>query len=745
MVKQNPIDVKQSPKLLIVLIIFLLAGVNDAYSQKSIKHEKSKRPKVGLVLSGGGAKGLAHIGVLKTLEESGLAIDYIGGTSMGALIGALYAAGYSPELMERIVRAQDWDNLLRDKIARKYLSPNEKGTDEKFFASFPVRHGQVKLPAGVVEGQRIELLFERLMSPYSGVTDFDELPTPFLCIGCDIITGEAITLDRGYLPDAMRSSMSIPSFFTPMDYLGHYLVDGGLVNNFPVADVKQRGVDIIIGVDVQSDPYTREDLSSLLNILNQASSFYAKKRGEENVALTDYYIKPDITGYGIANFNDYDSLIARGERAGLAMLPRLKKLADSLNAIEYKKPKDKNTLPLDSAFITSVYYEGLYWVSEQYIEGELKISKNSWIRLIDLEKALNKAYGTGFFKKINYRLLPEKNGNRLVIRIKEAGSGILSLGLHYDSDLRAALNANLTFRNWLVAGSKLSLSLAMGETPYFDGYYFVNRGSKPGFGTFLRGYLLNIYEYDAYGKKTGKFNFSDYLLGIYSERMFENLWSLGLGTSFEFTSYSTNISFIDFNTIFDTYLNAFTYLNIDAYDKIVYPSSGYSFDVKGHLVYPISGQYSGLDPAFIVCARYGHALPVTQSFSVKIELGGGLSFSEGLPPQYNFYLGGQNTLPRIPNIIPFQGVDYMEARGRQALYSKLSLQKEIFRKNYIIAHWNVGRAVNYAEDLLDFKDYMSGYGLTYGYESLLGPVELTFSLSNKDAALLGFLNIGFKL
>ncbi len=730
------------PILFILSILFVFSGNIHAQSKKE---SPKKRPKVGLVLSGGGAKGLAHIGVLKYIEKSGLDIDYIGGTSMGALIGALYAAGYSPDLMERIVRGQDWDDLLTDRIPRKYLYANEKGTDEKFFARFPIRKGGIKLPAGVVEGQLIELLFERLMSPYATVSDFDKLPTPFLCIGCDIITGEAVTLDRGYLPDAMRSSMSIPSFFTPMDYLGHYLVDGGLVNNFPVIDVKERGVDIIIGVDVQSDPYTREDLSSLLNILNQASGFYGQKNFEENKAQVDYYIRPDISNYGIASFNAYDSLIHKGEEVGKAFFPQLKKLADSLNAIEFRAQKPKNTLPLDSVYISSIYYKGLHWVSEKYLEGELKIEKNSWIRLTQLESALTKAYGTGFFSKINYRFLPADKGYLLEIRVQEASSRILSLGLHYDTDLRAAVNANLTFRNWLVAGSKTSLSLALGENPYFDAYFYVNRGAKPGLGAFLKAFMLRIYDYGENGQKKSAYNFSDYLLGIYSERMLENLLTMGLNISYELTAVSPNVTFIDFNRQFDTYFNSEAYLDMDTYDKLVYPKNGYQFNLMAHMVYPLSGRFSGLDPALIISSRYAHAIPLSRRLTFKPEFGGGISFSEGLPPQYNLYLGGQAPLSRIRSIIPFQGVDYMEIDGRHALYSKFSLQAEIFRKNYLIFEWDLGNAVEQPEDLFEFRHYLSGYGLTYGYESLLGPIELNFSMSNKDMTLLGFLNIGFKL
>ena len=251
------------------LLIFFCLSATFLFAQKPTPGLHGKRPTVGLVLSGGGAKGFAYIGLLRVIQEVGLPIDYIGGSSIGSIIGGLYALGYHPDSIAKMIRAQQWNDLLQDIIKRKYIAYEEKGIWENTILSMPLKNRKLDITS-IYQGQEISLLLNKYFSPAYNINDFSKLQTPFLCIGTNLFTGEAVILNKGYLPMAIRSSMSIPGYFAPVDYRGYYLVDGGVVNNYPVKEVKEMGADIIIGGDVQSGLYkTREKLESLTSIIDQ--------------------------------------------------------------------------------------------------------------------------------------------------------------------------------------------------------------------------------------------------------------------------------------------------------------------------------------------------------------------------------------------------------------------------------------------------------------------------------------------
>jgi NTE family protein len=309
-------------KKLIILIILLSPLFNFLWAQDKIRTDFDKRPKVGLVLSGGGAKGYAHIGALKVIREAGLEFDYISGTSMGAIVGGLYAIGYSPEFIEKMVSSQDWNELLLDKIDRRNLTKDQKAFNEQQFISFPVSREKVSLPFGIKYGQKVTSLLSYLTSPVFKDSNFSNFQTPFLCIGTDIANGESVVLENGNLAKSMRASMAIPTVFTPVTINDRLLVDGGLVNNFPAKELAERGCDIIIGIDVQSHKdFEISDLSSITSILDRSAGFYREALFDTAMNYIDLYIGPDLKGYSVSSFQAYDSIILRGRKRHTPNLP----------------------------------------------------------------------------------------------------------------------------------------------------------------------------------------------------------------------------------------------------------------------------------------------------------------------------------------------------------------------------------------------------------------------------------------
>ena len=262
-----------------------------------------QRKKVGLVLSGGGAKGVAHIGVLKVLEEAGIPIDYISGTSMGAIIGGLYAVGYDAKTLDSLVRVQDWTSLLSDKVSRNYLPFYKKRSTEKYLFSlaFSGRDG-FKLPAGFVEGNSIYNLFSDLTVGYHDSISFRDLPIPFACVAANMVDGSEVVMDSGVLPLAMRASMAIPGAFEPVYLDGMLLVDGGISNNFPVDVAKDMGAEITIGVDLSTGLKDVEGLDNITGMVNQLVAFMGMQNYQKNKESVDLYLNPGLQGYSAASF-----------------------------------------------------------------------------------------------------------------------------------------------------------------------------------------------------------------------------------------------------------------------------------------------------------------------------------------------------------------------------------------------------------------------------------------------------------
>lgn len=276
------------------------------------------RKKVAVVLSGGGAKGVAHIGAIKVIEEMGIPVDYVVGTSIGAIVGGLYSIGYSPEQLDTIVSRTNWMELLTDKIPRKLIPFSYKADNDKYLISLPLKKS--KDNTGLIRGKNISRLLHQLTDEYPGVICFDTLPIPFACVATDMVTNRREIIRSGNLADAMRASMAIPIVFTPVYSEGKVLIDGGFKDNLPIDVAKEMGADMIITVDVQSELAADDKLQSVPDVVNQLMLMICQSESGDKKMETDVYIKVDVTGYNAASFSKeaLDTLIMRGENAAKA-------------------------------------------------------------------------------------------------------------------------------------------------------------------------------------------------------------------------------------------------------------------------------------------------------------------------------------------------------------------------------------------------------------------------------------------
>ncbi|MGR6655838.1 patatin-like phospholipase family protein [Pseudomonas mosselii] len=414
---------------------------------------EAARPKIGLVLSGGAARGLAHIGVLKALEEQGVRIDAIAGTSMGAVVGGLYASGYSIAELEKLATTLDWQQALSDAPPRKDVPFRRKQDDRDFLVKQKLSFrddGSLGLPLGVIQGQNLALLLESKLAHTADIRDFDKLPIPFRAVATDITSGEKVIFRRGHLPQVIRASMSIPAVFAPVELDGRLLVDGGMTDNIPVDVVREMGVDLAIVVDIGTPLRNRKQLATVVDVLNQSITLMTRRNSEEQLASLrreDILVQPPLSAFGVTDFGRARDMIDAGYRATRALDPRLAALrqpeGDSNLAVA-RSPKQRTPI------ITAIRVENDSKVSDDVIRYYIRQPIGEPLDLGRLQTDMGTLYGLDYFDQVQYRVAHKGDEHTLVInaRGRRGGTDYLRLGLNLSDDLRgdSAFNLGASYR-----------------------------------------------------------------------------------------------------------------------------------------------------------------------------------------------------------------------------------------------------------------------------------------------------------
>ena len=472
------------------------------------------RPKIGLVLAGGGARGASHVGVLKVLERERIPIDYVAGTSMGSIVGGMYAAGMPPEEIERQLAAVDWEGVFKDKVDRKDRSYRRKLDDRLWLYGIKpgFSDGKIKLPPGLVQGQKIGLLLTSLTLPVAEIESFDDLPIPFRAIAADIQTGDKVVLDSGNLAKAIRASMAVPAALSPVPWDGRRLVDGGIASNLPVQTVKEMGADIIIAVDL-GEPLSEHELGeSLLSIVDQLTAMLVRDNVERELAMLtdeDVLILPDLGDITSAQFDRVIEAIPTGVAAAELKIDELRGLA--LSEADYEEHVSARRKPrTDMPVIEFITFDNNTGVSDDFLLGRLKTTMRGdpivgqTLDVDRMEQAINELYALDIFAHVAYELVEEdgrygihvnalRKGwgpNYLQIGAKwnssMDGNGVLSVALSY---LKTEMNA------W---NAEWRTTAAVGEEPGFltDFYQPLGKGADWFTGVNLLGQQFNINEFD---------------------------------------------------------------------------------------------------------------------------------------------------------------------------------------------------------------------------------------------------------
>ena len=467
--------IRKAPLFRLFLIVLLLLPKYTLDAQDSIA-----RPKLGLALSGG-SNGLAHIGVLKVMEEAGLRPDYITGVSMGAIIGSLYSVGYSADTLQLLFNKTDMALAMSDRIPENKIIYQEKKHFHNSILALPITPTKLILPPGLIQGQQVENFLSYFLWPAADINDFSRLPIPFCCLSTDILTGRKVLFDDGYLPDAIRSSIGIPSVFAPFKIDSMLLVDGGVARNFAVSELRDMGADIVIGSYTGFKRYDEAGLESLNGVIKQVGFYSSILDYEEQKKLTDILIEPDVKGFSSIAFYNVDTLIARGYRAALPHKEQFRKLADSLNTLGEQAPL-KKILNKRHYTVDGIEVTGNKIHSDAQILGILDISPGQEIDRDLLGEKMELLYGNVWFEQVRYRFEPRNDSLFMVIDCVENPQAILYGSVHYDDALNSGLLIGISVKNLVTPRSVLNIDTYISEfyRIRINSIQFIDRNEKFG-------------------------------------------------------------------------------------------------------------------------------------------------------------------------------------------------------------------------------------------------------------------------
>ena len=716
------------------------------------------RPKIGLALSGGGAKGIAHIGVLRVLEDAGIRPDYITGTSIGSIMGGLYAIGYSVEDMERIAIELDWNYYFNDELKRTDLPIEERRNSDRYQLKLGLEDGKIQLPKGFIQGQKIGLLLSQLTFPAHGVYDFDQFKIPFRCVATDAETGEAVVIKSGSLAKAMRASMSLPSVFEPMELDGKLLIDGGVVRNLPVIEAIDMGADIVIAVDITSPLYKKEGLVSLVQVLEQTSSYKLSESVAIQKQLADVVISPEIADIGTLEFDKGAVLLELGRQAANAVLPEILQLinkGDTLSSENVHIPK--------SCKVCNVTLKGVEGRRQSKIANVMQVRSTKEYSLDVIEKRIKQLFGSQFFRDAYYELTPSEEGYELHIDAALKSGEYLQVSANYDNDLKAALLLNATFRNRGLSGSKLSVDFKLSEHPMLLANYQVYTTSQPNFGIHLGG-KLNHYPVDFYDEK-GKVDYNA-ILYHYDLRgdlftSFNNSSMVSIGAGIE--RYSQRTSIFENSTEalgLNQVTTHFSFLR-DTYDRQAFPNEGSYLSLDGKLSLSHSLKFpaafsDGDFNNFTSFARFQFSklFPLGDRLAVKwYNDAGAVQFeSDNSTNNYLnlFYLG--RSIPEELSHVEFTGLDYMQMPVSAYWLTGLKLRAEVKENIFGSLLVNYGqyktktyeRILDESFELVpDQSGDLLGIGLELGFVTPLGPGRFSSEYNLMESRANFALHIGY--
>jgi NTE family protein len=722
---------------------------------------QTKKTGIGLALAGGGAKGLAHIGILKAIDSAELNINYVTGTSMGSIVGGLYAAGYSGDSIEYIARHIDWGVLLSNSIPMTNYIMEEKGEYGKYAVELPVTKGKVSLPSGFLESQELWLTLEKYYFPVASIDKFDDLSIPYRCIGTDLATGDAVVFSTGSLARAIRASMAIPGAFSPVDIDNRRFVDGGVTRNFPVRDLTEMGSTYNIGVSVSTPLNNVEELDNAFKVLSQVMFLNENKDLIEESALADLLIKIPMGTFTSASFDDGSAIIDLGIEEGRKYYPLFKKMADSLKALDPNYKFSKNRLPDQNAYkFAAIEVIGLNKNEKEAFLDQINLDTSKILTAAKLEKETREAFAYRMYKSIVYEVKKdEKGGYKLLYRVKPESSVILKAGVSANSLTEFGVQLNATGRNLLTPFSRSLVSLNIGQN--FRGLveHLQMFGYKKPWSNRFQVYaefqeLPTYTDFRSTGLYKLKYVSIDDRFQISAKRRSAG----GLGIQWENIDAVPQVESGTYFNGQNNYFHFYGFWQYNTLSKPLYPKKGTQMEVKAGYVFDVSPNIDVFEDGIFIgeitksLIQYGSYFRTTLNFANTLPMGsrwawisrvqGGVNFSTNQSLLNGFIAGGMT--PTIRNQVMFAGLHEGEIVSESMIAAHIGPRYNPFGKLYATL---LGSVLSYDfiekdQQPSDLK-WIFGSGLTLAYDLPIGPIEFTLMWNNKNGGLGTYFNFGF--
>ena len=753
-------------------------------SIRTVRH----RPTVALVLSGGGAKGAAHVGVIKYLESIGMPVDVVMGTSMGGLVGGIYALGYEAEQLDSIIRGIDWDMALSDKVPRDYLSYSAIKYKEKYVLSFPFLYDKkdymrkiesdqqytrrvddihfgageadatnmVKdnllgsLPSGMVYGQNVNNIFSSLSVGYQDVTDFYDLPIPFLCVATDLVSGTAKIWTEGKLNTALRSTMSIPGLFAPVRVDGMVLVDGGMRNNYPTDLAKKVGADIVIGVNLSEGYKSYNEINNLADIINTGIDMLGRTSFESNIDIPDVNIKPDLHEFNMLSFDDrsIDTIINRGYQAALAVAAKLdsiKAVVGSDRTVLHNDPADD--IRLRKVLVSGVEIAGVDDKESLYLMNKIKVGAGSRMGNEEIEDAVATIFGTNAFDYVNYELLGDEEPYRLRFNCKRGPICQLGLGGRFDTEEIVSVLVNLGVGVHKIQGSSLDFTGKVGTNPNASLTYSYISPKGMSFNV-MAGVRYTDRNTFSIGDNRFRINFLD----VRQEIFLSNIkWStFFLKTGFRNDYYNVNsvmaeqaFGDYDVNQLSNDYVTFFFNARKDSFDNAYIPTKGKSFGLSYDWVFGGGPQKFNNFHAITLDAKQvvgGDRFAFIPSVNVRYLIG------DEVPVPFTNTIGGSMAGRYLDQQIPFIGINNAAAMQKILGVARADWRVKLLKNNYLTAIANYALSCDEISAFKNWNEDVAGYlgcGLQYTYNSIVGPLSLNVHWSSYTHNVGLYMSLGF--
>ena len=746
-------------KIILLIAAVLMTGTASAQTDSTIVQRK----KVGVVLSGGGAKGMAHIGVLKVLEKAGIPVDIVTGTSIGSIVGGLYSIGYNSHSLDSMVRAQDWTYVITDKedLRKQSLLDRKKANTYLFSTGLTIGKHSVNA-GGLIKGKNLAELFQKLFVGYTDSLDFtNDLKIPFACVATNIMDNSEVVFHSGRLPQAIRASMSIPAAFSPVRIGDMVLVDGGLKNNFPVDVAREMGADIVIGVTLNGKPKTAEDITGTMKIVGQIIDVNCVNKYAENKALSDLWMNVDPHGYSTASFTAeaIDSLIRYGEEEAMRHwdeIIALKKrigIDDSFRPLIYH-PLRPNAMT-ERQHVTSFSFENMTPQAERFLIQKFHLNK---VDSIDakMEQELTTSMRMDlFYQTAECQLVPEDGGVRVVLSAGDRKSLQLHAGVRYDTEESAALQLGLDIPLKTAVPVETDITLRLGKRLMARGEITVHPRSftRPTFS-----YTFRRNDVDVYTNGDLDYNIrynqsqAEFLPINFDLRHF----NLQMGLRWDYFHYrntlgseSVKLGSIE-NEHFFSYRARMVFNTEDNWN---FPTRGVRFNAEYAYV---TNDFAKLDVRDAdgnkqgktmgmsdVRANWRMSFSCNDRFTIQPMLYGRLIFGSVVSAGLSNTIGGEWFGHYIEQQMPFAGIGNMEYVDRQFVAAQLQAQERIGGKSYVLLRVAGGQNAGKLKEIFDHRTMIGVQGAFY-YSSLFGPLGATLGYSNHTKKVYFYINLGYE-